>query len=649
MRSFVRYITLVAVIFLSSCANYKVHVKEDHSTPPPRSESALLHRVFLVGDAGEETDIQERTLGLLRQLADTSQVPFTCLFLGDNIYPSGMPSKKKADKRVIAENALLKQMEVLAESGQDVIFLGGNHDWNEGHPGALKAIKRQAEFIEDFNHKNVKYIPEAGCPGPEEIELTDDVVLIIIDSQWWLQDWSTEKDINDDCEHRTRFEFMFDLSDMIRDNREKQIIIASHHPPVSSGSHGGYFTWKDHLFPFTAVNEKLWIPLPVLGSIHPVYRSTYGHVQDQPHPKYDELIQGMLFALDKYEDVIVVSGHQHSLEYHEVRGHHLLVSGSGSRLDPIAKTPSTVYGHTAPGVMQLDLYERGRVNLEVWEADEEGKSESPAFSTRLVDARKPVEELVADVPDRPETDSTVAEVSKNYAKGKTYRFLFGERYRALYELPVKAKNIALLDEHGGLKPVKKGGGLQTNSLRLEAPDGHQYVLRSLNKDATRLLPQIYQSTFANDVLEDQFTASHPYAAFVIPDMAEAAGIYHTNPELVYLKYQKSLGRYITELNENLYLYEERPSDSWVNQSSFGNSGKVVSFTEVVKETKKSYRNRVDQPFVVQTRMFDMFLGDWDRHDDQWRWASFPNRGGRGHYFRQFRVTETRLSRTTTAC
>ena len=32
-------------------------------------------------------------------------------------------------------------------------------------------------------------------------------------------------------------------------------------------------------------------------------------------------------------------------------------------------------------------------------------------------------------------------------------------------------------------------------------------------------------------------------------------------------------------------------------------------------------NRVDDEFVLRNRLFDLIIGDWDRHDDQWRWAT----------------------------
>ncbi|CAN0600813.1 unnamed protein product, partial [Ectocarpus sp. 12 AP-2014] len=36
---------------------------------------------------------------------------------------------------------------------------------------------------------------------------------------------------------------------------------------------------------------------------------------------------------------------------------------------------------------------------------------------------------------------------------------------------------------------------------------------------------------------------------------------------------------------------------------------------------------VDEPSYIRARIFDMLLGDWDRHEDQWRWALYKNEDG----------------------
>src|SRR4029079_15488575 len=64
-----------------------------------------------------------------------------------------------------------------------------------------------------------------------------------------------------------------------------------------------------------------------------------------------------------------------------------------------------------------------------------------------------------------------------------------------------------------------------------------------------------------------------------------------------------------------------------NQEDTPNFG----FSEDVKGTENMYEkvfkdndHRVDQRAFVKARLFDMFLGDWGRHDDQWRWAEFDS-------------------------
>ncbi|RLD21044.1 MAG: hypothetical protein DRI69_04995 [Bacteroidetes bacterium] len=618
-------------ILVAGCANYKQH-KTSGSITSEVSVNPVEHQVFLVGDAGEETDIQKRNFKLLRKKVAESDVPVTVLFLGDNIYPLGMPSEKHPEEREEAESIILSQMEIVADLGAEVIFIPGNHDWKQGAEKGLKAIKRQEEFIEEYANAHIRLLPENGCPGPEVIELTDDCVIVLIDSQWWLQNWSREKKINEKCDVRTRFEFVEELTNTIKDHKEKQIIVAMHHPVISSGSHGGYFTFNDHMFPLTKLKKNLYIPLPVIGSIYPIYRSTYGNVQDEAHPKYNELNRGLLFAVEQLDNVIFVSGHEHALEYHQDHGHHFLVSGSGSRTSPLGNPPTMQYGHAAAGFMQLQVRKGGGVDLAVWEPDEKGLAGESAFETTLVESRKiEVEDEIVDVEAIEFPDSLTTFISEKYAKSKFYRFLFGERYRVLYEMPVTIRTVDLETERGGLIPVKKGGGLQTNSLRYENDQGHQFVMRSLNKDATRILPEIFQSTFASDILQDQFTATHPFAPSVIPPMAEAAGIYHTNPETVFLPVQKGLGRYNNDFGDAMYLYEERPSGDWSGYASFGGSEHIVSFTKVVEEMREDFRQRVDQEFVMRSRLFDMFIADWDRHDDQWRWAEFKTKDGK--YFR----------------
>ena len=105
-------------------------------------------------------------------------------------------------------------------------------------------------------------------------------------------------------------------------------------------------------------------------------------------------------------------------------------------------------------------------------------------------------------------------------------------------------------------------------------------------------------------------------------MAAAAGIYHTNPQIVFLADDKNLGEFSDEFKNQLYLLEERPDNDQRSATNFGNSEDVKGTEKMLEKIGEENDHRVDQESWVRARLFDMFLSDWGRHEDQWRWATF---------------------------
>jgi hypothetical protein len=213
-----------------------------------------------------------------------------------------------------------------------------------------------------------------------------------------------------------------------------------------------------------------------------------------------------------------------------------------------------------------------------------------------------------------------------YKTGFIHRMLLGSHYRKEWKKPVSVPVINLDSVAGGLTPTTQGGGRQTQTLRLKSSNGKEYVLRSIDKDYGGALPDIVRGTFIERLAKDQVTTTHPYAALTIPAMAEAAGVYHTNPKIVFVPYSNSLGAYNQTFGNTLCLFEERPDDIQEDVASFGSSKKVVSTGKMFEKIFEENDHRVDQKAFVKARLFDMFIGDWGRHDDQWRWASFKEEG-----------------------
>ena len=213
----------------------------------------------------------------------------------------------------------------------------------------------------------------------------------------------------------------------------------------------------------------------------------------------------------------------------------------------------------------------------------------------------------------------------------------GDHYRNAYALNLDFDVLNLASEQGGLEPLKIGGGNQTNSLRLEDPTGAQWAMRSTSKDASRYLPYpMNKIGFLNSLLEDGFTATHPAAALAVPPMAEAVGVYHTRPRLMYLPDQIGLKEHRGYITDEVVLLERRPKSPKVGElpehlggkaSAWGPTKYRSTIDMLAKVQNKPWKHRVDQEMMLRARLLDIFLGDWDRHEDQWRFAAIPQEDG----------------------
>jgi hypothetical protein len=173
---------------------------------------------------------------------------------------------------------------------------------------------------------------------------------------------------------------------------------------------------------------------------------------------------------------------------------------------------------------------------------------------------------------------------------------------------------------GGLKPTEAGGGNQTQSLSLKTKDKKNYSLRSVNKTLGKVIPKEFHGTFIEDLVNDKVSMSHPYAAGTIPVLAEAAKIYHTNPVYVYLPKQPALDTFNKKFGNETYLFEQKVDDDWRDADHLGNFENYNSTEKVMEKMLEDNDHQVDQKRFIKSRLFDMFINDWDRHEDQWEWG-----------------------------
>ncbi|HZV68151.1 MAG TPA: metallophosphoesterase [Saprospiraceae bacterium] len=377
------FISFITILF-SGCATGKLilNVTGDVVQRPPNEIPS--YTIYALGDAGEDNEQFRAVMDTLKVVTNDDVQPGTIIFLGDNIYPAGMPSEAAPKKNQKAKSILMQQVDAVSKYRGKVVFIPGNHDWNEFKAGGLEAIRREAKFIDEVDPAHISFLPQNGCSGPNVLELNDQVVLLIIDSQWWIQDWSKEPEMNAGCDNDSKAAFIKAFQDKVSFYKDRQILVAMHHPLYTQGPHGGHFTIKNHLFPLTAIADWMYLPLPVIGSIYPFYRSIFGHSQDLKNPRYRSLRDELLKDLDYDGNLIFLSGHEHCLQYISKGKNQYLVSGSGSKQTPIANDEDLIYGHKSSGFMELDFYKNNTIWLTIYEVNPKTKTSGIVFSREII-------------------------------------------------------------------------------------------------------------------------------------------------------------------------------------------------------------------------------------------------------------------------
>ena len=609
---------ILAITFLASCASYKtkIHKSQDQSFQAAGGED-FDQIVYLVGDAGKlHNGMPSPVLKSVTEMLNPDDAQQSIVFLGDNIYPHGMP-KKEDPTRSDAEQSLNAQLDVIKKMKGKAVLLPGNHDW---YSNGLEGVARQEKYVQkNIKQKNV-FLPADGCPGPVLVELSDELNLIVFDSKWILEDFYGKLPLDTDCDISHYTEFPAEYARLLNKSQNKTVLVVFHHPLASYGSHGGHFSAKSHLFPLTEGLKNGYLPLPGLGSFGHMLRIDGGVSEDVTGEAISYLRNAMITASKNHGRVIFASGHDHNLQLIDIKDVPQIVSGAGTKQTPTRIGGDSEFTTGQLGFTRLVVSKSGDVDVEYYTVNDGARE--LAFAKKLYKAQEhyDISNLF------PSFEDVSSRIYEGKDKGGLHRFILGKWYRSLYYEPISVPSLNLSTYAGEVLPVKKGGGLQTNSLRLRATDGREYALRALHKDASRLTGGVFDNSVVIALVEDFFTVAHPYAAIAMAPMADELGLYHTNPQLVYLPQQKNLGDYNPAYGDKLFLLEERPDGKlWNTTKSFGESPEIISTSDMNVEIISKYSHRVDQDYNLRARLFDHIIGDWDRHQDQWRWASIEDK------------------------
>jgi hypothetical protein len=161
----------------------------------------------------------------------------------------------------------------------------------------------------------------------------------------------------------------------VQEAGDRRVLVATHHPLRTRGSHGGYVTGKDLFFPLTHVQSWLYLPVPL---IYPALRYWVVRSDQDLHGSRNREMARRLDEVLGQAAVppIVAAGHEHSLQVFDDPELPIayLVSGSGAKTEPTGATADTLFKHAARGLMVVDFFKDGRASVRVIEP-EAGRAE----------------------------------------------------------------------------------------------------------------------------------------------------------------------------------------------------------------------------------------------------------------------------------
>jgi Calcineurin-like phosphoesterase len=330
---------LLGIALSSSACRHRVTLQE---IPAEQIETTL----FFVGDAGEPDPRQVGApLDSLFVQASVAPQRTIIVFLGDNVYPGGMPAEGAAEW-ADARRRLEAQVRAIPP-GVRGIFIPGNHDWADETAFGLYSIRLQEQMIGALAQgRDVRLIPSNGCPGPVSVDVGR-LRLVALDSQWWLHSFIV-RDSSSRCAASTMGAVTAALRSEVRPpGVARVVLVAAHHPLMTGGAHGGY-----------------------RGVTGP-YRRFGGDPQDILSGVNRTMRDSIRSAFLGHAPLAYIAGHDHTLQV--LRGgqsaNFLLVSGAGSagKTECAVRMRESFYvtQHRA-GFMRIDILRGKGVLLRVF-------------------------------------------------------------------------------------------------------------------------------------------------------------------------------------------------------------------------------------------------------------------------------------------
>ena len=351
-------IAIILVTILASCATFKPF-SPGGSTPTPTGTPE--RSIFAASGLGESGSDRSDLIRILKQQLSDAGANSTLLMLGNFGLKTGFPDSSHLQNQLKYDVALNASIDLASGNAGTTYFIPGLYEWSNGRlRGHSRLNGLQSHLAEIFDNEEI-LLPGDGCPGPVEVALDDNTVLMVIDTQWWFQAETGSEESG--CEVQGKGDFIVALSDAVKRNYDKQLIVTGFHPLYSNGPSSGYYPASKHFLP------------PVIGTLHSFYKRRIGDAQDISNFGYKIFRTIIRRSLANHPNVVYLSAKEKSLQHFKRDQVHMIVSGSFA--DPTAVShkdgPEFAYGRS--GFTRIDIYANGDTWLSFWGANDQGGEE----------------------------------------------------------------------------------------------------------------------------------------------------------------------------------------------------------------------------------------------------------------------------------
>ncbi|MFD2835515.1 metallophosphatase [Gramella sp. AN32] len=564
-------------------------------------EKNNIHSVYITSNTGIRDDASNDKILSEIVRASKEEDSSTLVITGNIVPKGGFPDKDNGRDRVeeyLKKNLLSK----IEEFKGRVIITPGYNEWQEDAPDNIDDLE---SFLQD--NSKVKFWPNDGCPIESE-SLSDDVQLIMIDSQWYLENWDEHPYINNKCDIKTRTQFREEFNDELEDNQMKTVLVAVYHPVMTQ--------------------TKLNFFEKIIGT----------GTQTRRNPDLAKLMGTLSTLAQQYHDVIFLSGQDHNLQYLQDDGVEQIISGVTQ--NPKKANPIKRHGDFAAydlGYAKMNVFKDGSSDVEFFKVTPSG---SEVIFNQQISRERP---KLSDVtwPKQKLGKTTISSVytEKETDKDGLFKAIWGQHYRSFYSKKFEFPVLYLDTIPGNLEVLGAGGGHQSRSLSFIDDDEHEYTLRALKKSAlqylqtsvvqTHYVEDFLENTIAERYVQDFYTTAFPYGTFPAGRLMDELDIYHPNSKLYYVPKQEALGVFNIDYGDELYMFEKHVGDENKDLEVFGNADDIVNTPDLFLKIRESKDIYVDEDMFIRARLLDMLMGDWDRHDGQYEWAEFEDdKGGK---------------------